>query len=116
MSNEDNGATPAPASQPQQSAPTDHGHAAKNPDYIAYSVKDTPDGKGHWNRVGAAWEHGDGKGVQLQLDSMPIDGRITLREMRDQRMQNYADQRKQRTQEQPQTPAQHPSRGQNYER
>ncbi len=26
----------------------------KKPDYIAYNVKSTNDGKGHWNKVGAA--------------------------------------------------------------
>ena len=64
---------------------------AKRPDFIAYNVQDSRDGKGHWNRVGAAWQHRDGKGAELQLDSIPVDGRVTLRELREDRMKDYED-------------------------
>lgn len=67
--------------------------AGKKPDYIAYSVRDTRDGKGDWNKVGAAWEHRDGQGFDLQLDAAPVDGRVTLRELREDRMNSYADER-----------------------
>jgi hypothetical protein len=30
-------------------------------------------------RLGAAWQHKDGKGFNVQLDCVPLDGRITLR-------------------------------------
>ena len=59
----------------------------------AYSVQDTRDGKGFWNRVGAAWAHKDGQGFDVSLDSMPINGRITLREQRDKRLQEYNEER-----------------------
>ena len=71
----------------------DNSNTGRKPDQIAYSVKDTPDGKGHWNRVGAMWKHKDGRGSEIILDSTPIDGRITLREQRDQRMQGYQEER-----------------------
>jgi len=32
-----------------------------------------------WNRIGAAWAHADGKGFNLQIEAVPLDGRITLR-------------------------------------
>lgn len=57
--------------------------APKGPDYVAYSVKDRgPEKDAAWNRVGAAWQHRDGKGYDLQLDATPVDGRVTLREQR----------------------------------
>ena len=36
--------------------------------------------KGFWTKVGAAWPHRDGKGLSLQLDVMPMNGRIVLRQ------------------------------------
>lgn len=55
----------------------------RGPDYIAYTVRDGGPGKdASWNRVGAGWEHRDGRGVDLSLSSLPVDGRISLREAR----------------------------------
>jgi hypothetical protein len=75
---------------PNENSPS---QAGRKPDQIAYAVRGTPDGKEYWNRVGAMWMHKDGRGAELVLDSVPIDGRITLREQRDQRMQEYQDER-----------------------
>jgi hypothetical protein len=36
-------------------------------------------GKGFWTRIGSAWAHKDGNGFNIQLESTPIDGHITLR-------------------------------------
>jgi hypothetical protein len=36
-------------------------------------------GKGFWTRIGAAWEHEDGEGLNLQIDMVPLDGKIVLR-------------------------------------
>jgi len=71
----------------------ENSNTGRKPDQIAYSVKETPDGKGYWNRVGAAWQHKDGHGTEIILDSVPVDGRISLRDQRDQRMQDYQDER-----------------------
>lgn len=71
----------------------EHSNTGRKPDQIAYTVKDSPDGKGYWSRVGAVWNHKDGHGAELILDSTPVDGRITLRDQRDQRMQDYQDER-----------------------
>lgn len=55
----------------------------KTPAYVAYSVRDRgPDKDAAWTRVGAAWEHRDGKGLDLQLEATPVDGRVTMREQR----------------------------------
>ncbi len=62
---------------------------SRKPNFVAYNVQPSRDGKGYWNRIGAAWAHKDGRGHEIQLDSLPVDGRVTLREMRQDRMQAY---------------------------
>lgn len=53
--------------------------ASKSPSHVAYHVRDREGGKGFWTRIGSAWVHGDDKGFNIQLETMPLDGRITLR-------------------------------------
>jgi hypothetical protein len=58
---------------------------ANPPTYIAYHVKETTAGeqgekRGVWTRVGAAWPNKDGKGFNVVLDVVPLDGRLILRE------------------------------------
>jgi hypothetical protein len=53
--------------------------ASKTPTHIAYHVRNREGGKGFWTRIGSAWAHKDGNGFNIQLESAPIDGRITLR-------------------------------------
>lgn len=53
--------------------------ASKTPSHVAYQVRDREGGKGFWTRIGAAWAHADGQGFNVQLDSIPLDGRVTLR-------------------------------------
>src|SRR5437870_5041418 len=53
---------------------------AKAPTHTAYQVRDRGDGKkAFWTRIGSAWPHADGNGFNVQIDSVPLDGRITLR-------------------------------------
>ena len=49
------------------------------PSHHAFHVKEGKEGKNYFNRIGVAFEHKDGKGFNLQLDSTPVDGRVTLR-------------------------------------
>lgn len=72
----------------------ENGNQGRKPDFIAYQVQETQDGKGIWNRVGAAWRHKDGQGVELSLNSFPVNGRVTLRELREERMLNYEQERR----------------------
>lgn len=51
----------------------------KRPSHIAYQVRDGAEGASHFNRIGSAFAHKDGQGFNLKLDSVPVDGRITLR-------------------------------------
>lgn len=52
----------------------------RKPSHIAYSVRDIEGGKGFFNRVGVAFAHKDGKGLDILLDAIPLDGKICLRE------------------------------------
>lgn len=54
---------------------------AKAPTMRAYSVREGKQegDKGFWTPIGAAWEHDDGNGLSIQLDALPIDGKIVLR-------------------------------------
>ncbi|MGC8202511.1 hypothetical protein ACP2AV_07380 [Aliiroseovarius sp. PTFE2010] len=49
------------------------------PSYTAFHVKDGADDKSYFNRVGAAFPHKDGEGHTIELDAVPVDGRIVLR-------------------------------------
>lgn len=55
-----------------------------SPAYHAYTVikrKPKPNGENHdyWLAIGEAHPHADGKGFSLNLQSMPLDGKIVLR-------------------------------------
>lgn len=54
-------------------------NTSKAPTHIAYQVRDRNGQKGFWTRIGSAWPHADGNGFNVQLDVVPLDGRITLR-------------------------------------
>lgn len=51
----------------------------KRPSHFAYQVSEGQDGKSYFNKVGAAFAHKDGEGFNVVLESVPVDGRITLR-------------------------------------
>lgn len=49
------------------------------PSHVAYQVRDREGKKAFWTRIGSAWPHADGNGFNIQIEAMPLDGRITLR-------------------------------------
>ena len=53
--------------------------ASQAPSHVAYQVRDREGKKAFWTRIGAAWQHNDGKGFNIQLVVVPLDGRVTLR-------------------------------------
>ena len=53
---------------------------SKQPTLIAYSVREREGQKAVWTKIGAAWPHGNGKGLNLQLEALPIGDRIVLTE------------------------------------
>ncbi|WP_152048774.1 hypothetical protein [Aureimonas psammosilenae] len=34
----------------------------------------------YWTKIGAAWSHQDGKGFNISLSAVPLNGRLVLRE------------------------------------
>ena len=57
------------------------------PTFQAYSVRKykKPDGAedAFWTKIGAVFTHRDGKGYDIVLDCLPLDGRISIREPKD---------------------------------
>jgi hypothetical protein len=54
-------------------------NTSKAPSHSVYHVRDREGQKGFWTRIGSAWAHADGNGFNLQIEVVPLDGRITLR-------------------------------------
>jgi hypothetical protein len=57
--------------------------SSKRPTHTAYSVREyTKNGQkaADWNRVGVAWAHRDGRGIDIVLDANPVNGRVAVRE------------------------------------
>lgn len=54
-------------------------NTAKLPSHVAYQVRDREGQKAFWTRIGTAWAHADAKGFNIQLEALPLDGRIVLR-------------------------------------
>lgn len=52
---------------------------SKAPTHIAYHVRDRAGSESFWTRIGNAWAHADGQGFNIQIETVPLDGRITLR-------------------------------------
>jgi hypothetical protein len=49
------------------------------PAFIAYHVRDGKNEKGYFTRIGVAFPHKDGNGFTLLIETVPLDGKITLR-------------------------------------
>ena len=39
------------------------------------------DPKTHWYQIGVAWFHKDGQGLNVKLNALPLDRKITLRRL-----------------------------------
>lgn len=49
------------------------------PSLIAYTVKNRgKTQKAIWTRIGAAWPHNSGTGFSIELEALPVDGRLVL--------------------------------------
>jgi hypothetical protein len=51
---------------------------SKSPTHDVLVVREGRD-QGYWTRIGAAWPHKDGKGFNILIDTVPLNGRISLR-------------------------------------
>lgn len=57
--------------------------ASKRPalELFAVTKSKNGEGKGFWQKIGAAWPHEDGKGFSLKMELMPMAGQdLVLRE------------------------------------
>lgn len=60
------------------------GKKGNRPTHTAYTVReftraDTGELDAQWFEVGRAWSHKDGKGLDVVLLAVPVDGRVVLR-------------------------------------
>lgn len=55
----------------------------KKPTHRAYVVKQFKDkdgeDKSRWLEIGSVWAHRDGKGFDVNLEALPVEGRIVIR-------------------------------------
>ena len=63
---------------------------SKRPTHIAYQVREGDENNAYFNRIGAVWTHKDGEGFNIQLDSLPVDGKVTVRSVQE-RLQEARD-------------------------
>ena len=52
---------------------------SKAPSHLAYQIREREGQKGFWTRIGSACQHQDQKRFSIQLEALPLDGRVTLR-------------------------------------
>ncbi len=62
----------------------------KKPTHNVYVTKAGADDKTFWSRIGGAWEHKDGNGLFIRLDTLPIDGQIVIRKAKPAEMAGAA--------------------------
>jgi hypothetical protein len=60
-------------------ANTEQTAVSKMPSHYVYQVVPQKGQAPYRRRIGSAWVHGDGKGFNVQLESLPLDGRVQLR-------------------------------------
>jgi hypothetical protein len=66
---------------------------SNKPTLYAYAVKDRGRNRPSiWTKIGAAWPHEKGSGFTLELDALPVDGRIVLTEPKPDEAQEPAPQ------------------------
>ncbi len=57
-------------------------NSANKPSMAAFVV-DENDGESYWRRIGAAFDHKDGKGKTILVDAWPVGNRLMLRDIED---------------------------------
>ncbi|MFN0218212.1 MAG: CHC2 zinc finger domain-containing protein [Hyphomicrobium sp.] len=75
---------PSRSRNPTERRPTVSGG---KPSHKAYVVEDRGEGDDNdafWTRIGSAWPHKDGKGLNIVMQAVPINGRLVLREYTDE--------------------------------
>ncbi len=55
-----------------------------------YADKTTGEERTDWQRIGVAWRHTDGQGLNIHLTASPVDGTIVLRVPKQREASNEA--------------------------
>jgi len=63
---------------------------SRTPSHFAYNVRNREGGDNYWIRIGSAWAHADGNGFNIQLETIPLDGRVALRITTGEKMLNLS--------------------------
>lgn len=74
--------------------------SGERPSHKAFVVENRDgdqDDAGFWTRIGSAWPHKDGKGLNIVLSALPANGRLVLREYSDEDAKKDEDEKKART-------------------
>lgn len=60
------------------------------PDYEVFIVKEFggEEKKSKWTKIGAGWSHKDGDGLNIQLDAIPVDGKLSIRKWKEKKDNN----------------------------
>ncbi len=60
---------------------TSQKNTGNQPSHVLYHVRPDGSDKGYWQKIGAGWQHDDGKGMSLQMDYIPVNsgGRLVIR-------------------------------------
>ena len=58
---------------------TPAGNGTNAPSHVAYQVREGKGDKSFWTRIGVAWTSRDERGYVIQLNAVPLDGKIILR-------------------------------------
>jgi len=77
----------APRPQPRSHPKPRRKPVSGKPSHKAYTVEDRgerEDNDAFWTRIGSAWPHKDGKGLNIVLSALPVNGRVVLREYTDE--------------------------------
>lgn len=69
--------------RPNQKADGNQQTSSSRPSHLAYTVREGQNGESYFNRVGAVFPHKDGEGYNIQLDATPVDGKLTVRSLKD---------------------------------
>lgn len=60
----------------------------KLPTHGVFITKPGNDNKTFWSRIGGAWEHKDGNGLFIKLDTLPVNGEVVIRRAKAQTERN----------------------------
>jgi hypothetical protein len=52
--------------------------ATKMPTFFAYVVRDRAGKRPVWTKIGTVWSHERGAGFNVELQALPMDGRLVL--------------------------------------